>query len=78
MKIDNAKKPVHGENVFLVSRTTYELLFGRRDATELEMPSLERQGLVRDRARRIQGVWHELENSQPSGTPSSIRNSIVR
>ncbi len=31
-----------------------------------------------DRARRIRGIQEELENSQPTGTPSSPRNGTVK
>ncbi len=41
------------------------------------MTSLERLSLVRDRARRFQGIREELENSQPTGTPSSTCNRTV-
>jgi hypothetical protein len=38
------------------------------------MTSLERLNLLRGRARRIRGIREKLENSQPTGTPSSTRN----
>ncbi len=55
-----------------------QLLYRRKDATEFEMTSLECLSLVRDRARLIRRIREELENSQPTGTPSSTRNGTVK